>query len=309
MGLKAEDAEKIEHPILAKKYQQYMVSRQLKQKQEQEKTKREQDKLEYQRNLQRYEQGLLHAIEAGYPFSDYVRNGLRDFQRSLGLRAEDITRIESSILRTKETAQNNQQIEKLRQQQKTIQDSKTDVSSKTLISDPINLRDNLVEEKGGSHDKTRRVVFYTVVGLVVSFLAAIALPSFFNKSTQAKESVARTDTRSMNRAQQAFNLEKRKFTSNIQELGIEIIPGITDYIYKTQAYVSGNNSYAISTAVSKQSGLKSYIGGVFLVTLNNELTTLAILCESAEPTTTPPSPPILVGQSPQCASGTTPVQW
>jgi hypothetical protein len=95
----------------------------------------------------------------------------------------------------------------------------------------------------------------------------------------------------------------------MEELGLGIKQETTDYSYKTQSYGSAKNSYAISTGVSEQSGLKSYIGGTFLVALpNNKSTTLAILCESIEPTTSPPSPPTLVGQSPQCASGTIPIQ-
>jgi hypothetical protein len=103
LGLKPEDVEQIERPILSQKHQQKLEAEELKRRQEQEKLNQEQEKLEYQRNLQRYEQDFRRAIDAEYPFSDYVRNGLRDFQKSLALKTEDIERIERPLLESKES--------------------------------------------------------------------------------------------------------------------------------------------------------------------------------------------------------------
>jgi hypothetical protein len=109
LGLKSEDIERIERPILTQKHQQNLEAEQLKRKQEQDKLKleqegikREEENLEYQRNLQRYEQEFRRALDVGYPFSDYVRNGLRDFQQSLGLKSVDVNRIEHPLLSSKE---------------------------------------------------------------------------------------------------------------------------------------------------------------------------------------------------------------
>ena len=103
LGLKSEDIEQIESPILAQKHQQNLEVQELKRKQEQEKLNQDQEKLEYQRKLQRYEQDFRRAIDAEYPFSDYVRNGLRDFQKSLALKAEDVEQIERPLLAAKES--------------------------------------------------------------------------------------------------------------------------------------------------------------------------------------------------------------
>ncbi|WP_042341674.1 hypothetical protein [Calothrix sp. PCC 7507] len=83
-------------------YRQKQEAEQLRQRRENEKLKREQEKLEHQRNLQRYEQEFRRAIEAEYPLNDYVRNGLKDFQQSLGLKSEDIEQLERPILTQKE---------------------------------------------------------------------------------------------------------------------------------------------------------------------------------------------------------------
>ena len=110
----------------------------------------------------------------------------------------------------------------------------------------------------------------------------------------------------MNRTQQAFFLESNQFASDISSLKVGIGPETNYYSYETQAHNSGGSSYAISTATPKQDGLKSYVGGVFLTTTpSNETTTVAILCESTQPSTSPPSPPQLVGGSPRCAPGST----
>jgi len=104
LGLKSEDIEQIERPILTQKHQQNLQAEQLKQKQERDKLKLklEEEKLDYQRNLQRYEQEFRHVLDVDYPFSDYVRNGLKEFQQSLGLKSEDVNRIERPLLSSKE---------------------------------------------------------------------------------------------------------------------------------------------------------------------------------------------------------------
>ena len=124
LGLRSEDVEQIERPILAQKYQQSLEIEQLRQKQEQEKLKQEQEKLkqeqeklEYQRNLQRYEHEFRRAIDAEYPLGYYAIDALRKFRNSLILKDEDIRRIETSVSQAKEAEYQKQQAAKLRQQQ------------------------------------------------------------------------------------------------------------------------------------------------------------------------------------------------
>jgi hypothetical protein len=121
LGLNSKDVEQLERPILAQKYQQNLEAEELKQKQEREKLKQEQEKLEYQRNLLRYEQEFCRSLEAGYPFSDYVRNGLKDFQKSLGLQAKDIDLLERPFIAVKE-AERKQKLEAEQQKKKQEQD-------------------------------------------------------------------------------------------------------------------------------------------------------------------------------------------
>jgi tetratricopeptide (TPR) repeat protein len=52
---------------------------------------------DYQQKLRRYEQELTKALQLEYPLSDYSREGLKNYQRFLGLRNEDIALLEERV--------------------------------------------------------------------------------------------------------------------------------------------------------------------------------------------------------------------
>ncbi|WP_413173388.1 type IV pilin-like G/H family protein [Anabaena azotica] len=124
-----------------------------------------------------------------------------------------------------------------------------------------------------------------VVIIIIGILSAIALPSFLNQAKKAKQSESKTYVGSINRGQQAFYTENDAFGSNVTVLGIGIATATTNYEYYTDEKSAGSSStYAMgySKVVSSSSGLKNYGGKVYLATVNtnNELTSLAYLCES-----------------------------
>jgi hypothetical protein len=57
---------------------------------------------EYQRKLEKYEQDLIQAVEAEYPFSESTEADLKDYQEYLGLRDEDIAAIEARVITPKQ---------------------------------------------------------------------------------------------------------------------------------------------------------------------------------------------------------------
>ena len=131
--------------------------------------------------------------------------------------------------------------------------------------------------------------------------------SFQNQSNKARQSEAKTYTGSMNRAQQAFYLEKSKFATNVDELGIGIKTETENYSYRTVA----SNRATIQIGGSKRSDLKSYVGAVYLAKISgsNDITSLAILCESDRPGTSGISIPVWVNEEKmECASGTVAIQ-
>lgn len=66
---------------------------------------------------QAYEQEFIQAINAGYPLEEAVRNGLRNFQQSLGLSDGDVEQIEQPIIAPKEAEYQQQLAEEQRQRE------------------------------------------------------------------------------------------------------------------------------------------------------------------------------------------------
>ncbi|MFP4100133.1 type IV pilin-like G/H family protein [Coleofasciculus sp.] len=131
------------------------------------------------------------------------------------------------------------------------------------------------------------------------------MPAFFwafGDSSKIKQSEAKQYIGSMNRAQQAYFLEEGNFTDNIGELGLGISTETTNYTYLTSATLLSSINYG----VSRQSDLKSYVGGVFLgdAEETGELTTFAILCETKDKGTNRPPAPIVEDGVIQCAPET-----
>ncbi len=126
-------------------------------------------------------------------------------------------------------------------------------------------------------------------------------------SVQAKQqakyaqSEGRTYVGTMNKGEQAYYTEKDKFTTSIEELGIGIRPETASYSYKIK--LMGKNGVQ-TLGIAKNDNFKSYTGAVFVIKINRENTTVAILCQSEKPGKIIPPAPKLVKNIPQCATGT-----
>ena len=178
LGLKSEDVERIESPILAQKYQQQIEAEELKQREEKE-------KLSHQNNLQRYEQELYNVIETEYPFRVDTRNGLKNLQQSLGLNDEDVAQIESSILQTKKSALKNSKTVQLYHEQKNEQNS-TDTSS------TIDKQKQLISVKQKQKQNGFSVLDNRVIFIATAFSVIIGGWLFFFKSTTTIPTVEKT---------------------------------------------------------------------------------------------------------------------
>jgi hypothetical protein len=136
---------------------------------------------------------------------------------------------------------------------------------------------------------------------------------FTNQAKKARQSEAKTYTGAMNRSQQAHYLEKDRWAKNIDELAVGIVAESDNYRYKTQpigsiktANIKNYPGIAVQTALAKKEGLKSYLGVSYVIgSSSNDLTTLAILCESNEPTTKEAGLPKFDGKAVQCPDGYT----
>lgn len=166
-----------------------------------------------------------------------------------------------------------------------------------------NLLKHLIAKK---EDGGFTLIELLVVIIIIGILSAIALPAFLNQANRARQSEAVTYVGSMNRAQQAFYLERSRFTEGIADLGLGIPTNTDNYIYDIDVQPATGNAptYASNqakpaevndqgeTVESANSPVRAYVGGVSVAEVNvqevdgeriSETTTVATLCEAAFP--------------------------
>jgi len=138
---------------------------------------------------------------------------------------------------------------------------------------------------------------------IISFLGlSYLLVEFADFARETQQYEPRYYTRAMNRAQQDYFLERGSFTDNIAELELGISTETADYTYS----IHTTPLSVINYSVSRTSYLGSYVGGVFLGSIEQtgESTTFAILCQAKSPGTNRPPAPMVENGRLQCAPGT-----
>lgn len=132
-----------------------------------------------------------------------------------------------------------------------------------------------------SHRQQQRgftLIELLVVIIIIGILAAIALPSFLNQANKARQSEAETYIGSMNRAQQAYYLEEREFSDNLENLELGLT-NTENYTYTIEG--GGDGEFSVQNrATPTGEDLKGYIGTVWLGTGDDgNSTTRAKVCE------------------------------
>lgn len=128
------------------------------------------------------------------------------------------------------------------------------------------------------------LIHLLVIMLVMGILAALALPNFLGCGNKAKQSESKTYVGALNRGQQAYYIEKGKFSNSIPALGVGIQTSTVNYQYSTKTTTRAAFNYGIP----KNNVLKINVGGVFAIpdkkvgskTGKDNITTQAILCEA-----------------------------
>ena len=136
------------------------------------------------------------------------------------------------------------------------------------------------------NDEGFTLIELLVVVIIIGVLAAIALPSLLGQVNKAKQSEARNYVGTVNRSQQAYFLEYQKFATNLSELQVGIKSQSENY-GKYQIFGGGTADAQFKGEATKKA-LKSYYGLVGTTvgdSATSEALTLAIACESPDPTT------------------------
>jgi len=151
-----------------------------------------------------------------------------------------------------------------------------------------------------------------VVIIIIGILSAIALPSFLNQANKAKQSEAKQYVGSLNRAQQAYYLEKAAFSPDLPSMANPVPSDTSNYTYTPKNVTGGTSASVINygTAKATTSSLKSYVGGVFVqpVAAASDSSTTAVLCETKTAKVTDAVAPTLTNSKATCDStDTTPL--
>lgn len=129
-----------------------------------------------------------------------------------------------------------------------------------------------------------------VVIIIIGILAAIALPSFLSQANKGKQSEAKQNIATINKAQQTFLLENNRFQTvqgQFGALGTGLKTMTVNYAYNITVPTKDAGLSAIAVGVAADpnttSGLKSYFGVVAQLYQDgsNDLQSQSLVCESA----------------------------
>ncbi|WP_446372863.1 type IV pilin-like G/H family protein [Coleofasciculus sp. D1-CHI-01] len=119
-------------------------------------------------------------------------------------------------------------------------------------------------------------------------ISVIELETSANRSSQA---IPMQYISLLNRAQQVYYLENRQFANTLEQL--EIATNLETSLYTYEIMPSRDRAESVAiTAYPKDEGLPSYIGAVFVTTVDGFETTVSGICQSEKPATSPPPMPI-----------------
>lgn len=131
-----------------------------------------------------------------------------------------------------------------------------------------------------------------VVIIIIGILSAIALPSFLNQASKAKQSEAKTSIGSINSAQTSYRNEGNRFATNIGELALGLPTSTDNYSY----IISAGTDTAQILAHAKDTSLKGYTGGntKYPEGVDSQSAIASVICEVKIAGTAAPTAPTLL---------------
>ncbi len=135
-------------------------------------------------------------------------------------------------------------------------------------------------------------------------LEKFANNAFASSARQAKQSEGKNYAGSLNRAQQAYFLEKSTFANSLDELGVGIQAETDLYEYSTR----GTAEMSFNHAIAKHNDLRSLVGGVFVVDQGGEQVSTTLLCVADTPGSQKLDEPSFNGTEATCPSGSSSIR-
>ncbi len=140
-----------------------------------------------------------------------------------------------------------------------------------------------------------------VVIIIIGILSAIALPSFLNQASRAKETEAITVAGAYNRAQQTYRLENNQFAPQITNLEVGLQTNSNNYNYTVG---SSGTTTAITATPNDSQTVRFVYGAVELLTAG---TTATALCRANAVASAGGIPTFNATNGPTCAGDTSPI--
>ncbi|HEY9596151.1 MAG TPA: type IV pilin-like G/H family protein [Cyanophyceae cyanobacterium] len=110
------------------------------------------------------------------------------------------------------------------------------------------------------------------------------------QASKSPEDEAKTYMYALTQVQQAHYREVGKFATTIEEVSIGLRTETESYQYRIVPQGDEKQS-VMMVAVAKKPELPSYTGAVFVTQVNGETTTVSQICQTAQPSTSPPVMP------------------
>jgi type IV pilus assembly protein PilA len=146
---------------------------------------------------------------------------------------------------------------------------------------------HMLNKKNG--EKGFTLIELLVVIIIIGILAAIALPSFLNQTSKAKQTESKTYIATVLKANQAYYTEKTEYPTDLITLSLGTPTQTDNYTYTNGRTAAGTGTPTRADIVSqsRKETLKSYHGSVYVYsdTTSNQASLTAIF-EAISPGTT-----------------------
>jgi type IV pilus assembly protein PilA len=122
-----------------------------------------------------------------------------------------------------------------------------------------------------------------ILAILIGVFVTKTLPQLFTQTSRGRQSESRNNVGAMGRAQQAFYLENKHFTTDLVQLGIGIQSKTVNYKYEIIGIPSDKPAIVNNLAIPLHPALKANLSIVGTTIIDGKLVPISVVCESKEP--------------------------